>query len=205
MKSKEKVEGKLGHVVQIQVCRLIETCCLTSLFILKQDPFTRWKKKRIRLHGTDLCQPCSVCFRFIFFASGANHVTEPFYLLFLFALWKGKKKTKVEMPRGKRPQYHYITYLLTGFKSDLTRTLKVRKNRQQTTCNLFCNIAARLQAVSFSSDLEREVHARASVERRSRERRETRAAAVSRLQSCAWWFTCLGRFARRTKKKRDSS
>ena len=49
------------------------------------------------------------------------------------------------------------------------------------------------------------------VERRSRETRETRAAAreekscraspVSRLQSRAWSFACLGRFARRTKEK----
>ena len=52
-------------------------------------------------------------------------------------------------------------------------------------------------------------------ERRSRETRETRAAArkekrvtlffraspVSRLQSRAWSFTCLARFARWTKKK----
>ena len=61
----------------------------------------------------------------------------------------------------------------------------------------------------FSSDLVRGVHARANVERRSRETRETRAAAqeekraspVSRLQSRAWSFACLGRFARRTKKK----
>ena len=59
------------------------------------------------------------------------------------------------------------------------------------------------------------VHVRASVERRRRETRETRAAAqeekketiffraspVSRLQSRAWSFACLGRFARRTKKK----
>ena len=53
------------------------------------------------------------------------------------------------------------------------------------------------------------MHARASVERRSRETRETRAAAweekraspVSRHQSRAWSFACLGRFARRTKKK----
>ena len=37
---------------------------------------------------------------------------------------------------------------------------------------------ARLRAVSFSSDLVRGVHARASVERRSRETRETRARMV---------------------------
>ena len=55
---------------------------------------------------------------------------------------------------------------------------------------------------------------RASVKRRSRETRETRAAAqeekrdlffraspVSRLQSRAWSFACLGRCARRTKHK----
>ena len=61
----------------------------------------------------------------------------------------------------------------------------------------------------FSSDLVKGEHARANVERRSRETRETRAAAqeekraspVSRLQSCAWSFACLGRFDRRTKKK----
>ena len=47
------------------------------------------------------------------------------------------------------------------------------------------------------------MHARASVERRNRETQETRAAAfpVSRLQSRAWSFACLGRFARRTKEK----
>ena len=39
----------------------------------------------------------------------------------------------------------------------------------------------------------RGVHARASVERRSRKTPETRAAAGS--------FACLGRFARRTKRK----
>ena len=62
----------------------------------------------------------------------------------------------------------------------------------------------RPRAVSFSSDLVRGVHARASVERRSRETRETREAApslVSRLQSRAWSFACRGRFARRTKKR----
>ena len=41
------------------------------------------------------------------------------------------------------------------------------------------------------------MHVRASVKRRSRETRETR---VSRLQSRAWSFACLRRFARRTKK-----
>ena len=45
------------------------------------------------------------------------------------------------------------------------------------------------------------MHARASVERRSRETRETRASPISRLQLRAWSFACLGRFARRTKKK----
>ena len=59
------------------------------------------------------------------------------------------------------------------------------------------------------------VHARASVERRSRETRETRVAAreekgeslfcraspVSGLHSRGWSFACLGRFARRTKTK----
>ena len=72
-----------------------------------------------------------------------------------------------------------------------------------------------LSSLSFSSDLVREVHAHASVERRSRETRETRTAAreekreslfcraspVSRLQSRGWSFACFGRFARRTKKK----
>ena len=60
----------------------------------------------------------------------------------------------------------------------------------------------------FSSDLVRGVHARANVERRSRETRETRAAAQEEkraspvsLQSRAWSFACLRRFARRTKKK----
>ena len=57
---------------------------------------------------------------------------------------------------------------------------------------------------SFSSDLVRGVYARESDERRSRETRETRAAgsSVSRLQSLAWSFSCLARFA---KKKRDYS
>ena len=40
---------------------------------------------------------------------------------------------------------------------------------------------------------------RASVERRAREEREPRASRC--LQSRAWSFACLGRFARRTKKK----
>ena len=55
----------------------------------------------------------------------------------------------------------------------------------------------------FFSDLARGLHARASVEWQHRETRETRAAAspVSRLQSRAWLFACLGRFARRTKEK----
>ena len=52
------------------------------------------------------------------------------------------------------------------------------------------------------------MHAPASFERRSRQTRGTRAAAreekraspVSRLQSRAWSFACLGRFARRTKR-----
>ena len=58
------------------------------------------------------------------------------------------------------------------------------------------------QSLSFSSDLVRDVHARASVERRNRETQESKAAApVSRLQSRAWSFACLGRFARRTKEK----
>ena len=52
----------------------------------------------------------------------------------------------------------------------------------------------------------RELHARASVEQQSRETRETRAAAreaspVSRLQQCAWSFSCVAPFARRTAKK----
>ena len=57
-------------------------------------------------------------------------------------------------------------------------------------------------SLSFSSDLVRGLHARAIVERRSGETRETRAASpVSRIQSRAWSFACLRRFARRTKKK----
>ena len=40
-----------------------------------------------------------------------------------------------------------------------------------------------------------------SLARSSRETRETKASPVSRLQSRAWSFACLGRFARRTKKK----
>ena len=69
-------------------------------------------------------------------------------------------------------------------------------------------------SLSVSSDLVRGVHARASVERCSRETRETRAAAreekfrassVSRLQSRAFSFACLGRFARRTKKKEETA
>ena len=58
-------------------------------------------------------------------------------------------------------------------------------------------------SLSFTSDLVRGVHARARVERRSRETRERRVAAspVSRLQSRAWSFACLGRFARLTKKE----
>ena len=69
-----------------------------------------------------------------------------------------------------------------------------------------CPHLSRPRAVSsFSSDLVRGVHGAAR-----RETRETRAAArlkekraspVSGLQSRAWSFVCLGRFARRTKKK----
>ena len=68
----------------------------------------------------------------------------------------------------------------------------------------------RLRAVSGSFVLRswvvRELHARASVEQQSRETRETRAAAreaspVSRLQQCAWSFSCVAPFARRTAKK----
>ena len=44
---------------------------------------------------------------------------------------------------------------------------------------------------SFSSNLVRGVHARASVERRGKRGRQSRA----------WTFACLGRFAQRTKKK----
>ena len=59
-------------------------------------------------------------------------------------------------------------------------------------------------SLSFSSDLVREFHAHANVERRSREKWETRAAfPVSRLRSRALLFACLaiGRFVRRTKKR----
>ena len=49
----------------------------------------------------------------------------------------------------------------------------------------------------------------ASVEKRGREgKRETlfcRASPVSCLQSRVWSFACLGRFARRTKKKRETT
>ena len=48
--------------------------------------------------------------------------------------------------------------------------------------------------------------AREGVEQLSRETRETRATAreaspFSRLQPCAWSFSCLATFARRTEKK----
>ena len=70
--------------------------------------------------------------------------------------------------------------------------------------SLFFSLSFSL-SVSLSSDLVRGVHARERVKRRSRETRETRAAArtspVLRLQSRAWSFACLGRFARRIKKK----
>ena len=46
------------------------------------------------------------------------------------------------------------------------------------------------------------VHARASVERRNRETRETRAAAF---QSRAWSFACLGRFAQADQEKRETA
>ena len=67
----------------------------------------------------------------------------------------------------------------------------------------------RLRAVSgslLSSDLVRGLHACASVEQQSRVTRETRVAAreaslVSRLQQCAWSFSCVAPFARRTEKK----
>ena len=54
-------------------------------------------------------------------------------------------------------------------------------------------------SLSFSSDLVRGVHKRSSVKREKRVRQP--ATPVSRLQSSAWSFACLGRFARRTKKK----
>ena len=67
----------------------------------------------------------------------------------------------------------------------------------------------RLRAVSGSllcSDLVRGLHACASLEQQSRVTRETRVAAreaslVSRLQQCAWSFSCVAPFARRTEKK----
>ena len=70
-----------------------------------------------------------------------------------------------------------------------------------------CKIRLRTVSGSLSSsDLVRGLHARASVEQQSRETRETRAAAleaspVSRLQQCAWSFSCVAPFARRTEKK----
>ena len=51
-------------------------------------------------------------------------------------------------------------------------------------------------SLSFPSDLVRRVHARA----RRNKRGEKRASPVSRLQSPAWSFACLARFARQTKK-----
>ena len=70
----------------------------------------------------------------------------------------------------------------------------------------------RLRAVSgflLSSDLVRGLHACASVEQQSRVTRETRVAAreaslVSRLQQCAWSFSCVAPFARRTEKKKTA-
>ena len=67
----------------------------------------------------------------------------------------------------------------------------------------------RLRAVSGSllcSDLVRGLHACATLEQQSRDTRETRVAAreaslVSRLQQCAWSFSCVAPFARRTEKK----
>ena len=52
----------------------------------------------------------------------------------------------------------------------------------------------------------RGLHACASLEQQSRVTRETRVAAreaslVSRLQQCAWSFSCVAPFARRTEKK----
>ena len=59
--------------------------------------------------------------------------------------------------------------------------------------------------VEEGENLVRGVHARISVERRSRERgarNEGSGSPVLRLQSRAWSFLCLARFARRTKKER---
>ena len=58
--------------------------------------------------------------------------------------------------------------------------------------------------VEGGENLGKKVHARISVERRSRERAarsEGGGSPVLRLQSRAWSFLCLARFARRTKKK----
>ena len=58
--------------------------------------------------------------------------------------------------------------------------------------------------VEGGENLGRKVHARISVERRSRERAarsEGGGSPVLRLQSRAWSFLCLARFAWRTKKK----
>ena len=54
-------------------------------------------------------------------------------------------------------------------------------------------------SLSFSSDLVRGAHARASV--RGEKRGRQPAYPVSGLQSRAWSFACLERFVRRTKKK----
>ena len=71
----------------------------------------------------------------------------------------------------------------------------------------------RLRAVSgslLSSDLVRGLHACASVEQQSRVTRETRVAAReaslgSRLQQCAWSFSCVvAPFARQTEKKKTA-
>ena len=58
-------------------------------------------------------------------------------------------------------------------------------------------------SLSFSSDLVRGVHARASV--RSEKRGRQPASPVSRLQSRAWSFACLERFVRRTREKRETA
>jgi len=108
-----------------------------------------------------------------------------------------------------RPSNHvdYMRELGTGYSNRLSFA-------QPTCIKTDARLRLDCEQSPFFFRFRKGVHARASVERRSRETRETRAAAreekralffraspVSRLQSRAWSFASLGRFARRTKKK----
>ena len=81
---------------------------------------------------------------------------------------------------------------------------ELKKKRRERERRKGESFPIRKIGVEGGENLVRGVHARTSVERRSRERgarSEGGGFPVLRLQSRAWSFLCLARFARRTKKK----